>query len=56
MRCVGLQVQKFGYITHHGTEDGLVHRKAWRVAADAAAEFLAESPVLIAGSNEELVS
>ena len=52
---MGLQVQKT-YNLHRTTENGLVYCKAWRVVADAAADILAETAALIAGSNEVLVS
>ena len=57
MRWVGLQVQKFGYITHTAARR-TVHSltaKPGRVAADAAAKISAETAALIAGSNEDLV-
>ena len=44
--------------SYRGTEDGIVNSltiKLGRVAADVAAEILAETAALIAGSNEDLV-
>jgi len=43
-------------ITHTtATENGLLHYKTWRVAADAEADISTETVALIAGSNEDLV-
>ena len=56
MRWVGLQVQKLGYITHTAVRRTVqCTAKPGRVAADAAAEISAETAVLIAGSNKDLV-
>ena len=42
--------------SHRSTEDGLCIAMPERVAADTAAGISAETAMLIAGSNEDLVS